>query len=527
MVDARFYRPALVAAALALGACATAPPAPVDASLASRCTRAFAALDAEVDAAGVRDGQAARIDGFPALRATRFLASFAAEPMDDAAFRAWRARLAGEGRDGRLVEIANLPPAATQRALAALAAEGFAALPPPAFVEGCSHALAVRDDADPARREALRAQARVPDDYDDVARAVGLYPLARLAAAAALRAYEAGVHAAYGDPGPGTRVAYAPEGAQPLAAAEVQALLARGRADPLGMPALDDADVDRLLATYAPVVAIAARSDDDRPGRPAFGADGRPAFVPMPVVFGRLAHTRYAGATRVQLVYATWFAARTPAFPGDPLAGTYDAVLWRVTLDDDGAPLAFDAVHACGCYALYVSTPRVAERPRAATLDEQPLVVAQVPVPRHGQRVAVTLAGGTHAIRDVRVVDAPPGGALRYRLGRDDALRSIALPGGGTRSLYRPDGIVAGSERAERFVFWPLGIRDAGAMRQWGRHATAFVGRRHFDEAHLLDRAFVPAREPSTAPRPPAASAYNAALPPHDVQEPPWPTPAT
>jgi hypothetical protein len=27
-------------------------------------------------------------------------------------------------------------------------------------------------------------------------------------------------------------------------------------------------------------------------------------------------------------------------------------------------------------------------------------------------------------------------------------------------------------------------------MRQWGRHATAFVGRRHFDEAGLLDRYF-------------------------------------
>jgi hypothetical protein len=39
-------------------------------------------------------------------------------------------------------------------------------------------------------------------------------------------------------------------------------------------------------------------------------------------------------------------------------------------------------------------------------------------------------------------------------------------------------------------LFWPLGIRAAGAMRQWGRHATAFVGRRHFDEALLLDRYF-------------------------------------
>jgi hypothetical protein len=38
-----------------------------------------------------------------------------------------------------------------------------------------------------------------------------------------------------------------------------------------------------------------------------------------------------------------------------------------------------------------------------------------------------------------------------------------------------------------------MGIESAGAMRQWGRHATAFVGRRHFDEAQLIERYFAPA----------------------------------
>jgi hypothetical protein len=32
-----------------------------------------------------------------------------------------------------------------------------------------------------------------------------------------------------------------------------------------------------------------------------------------------------------------------------------------------------------------------------------------------------------------------------------------------------------------------MGIASAGAMRQWGRHPTAFVGRRHFDDPQLLD----------------------------------------
>ena len=71
--------------------------------------------------------------------------------------------------------------------------------------------------------------------------------------------------------------------------------------------------------------------------------------------------------------------------------------------------------------------------------------------------------------------------------------RSSTLPraAGGTRSAYGSDGLVRGSERGERFFFWPMGIQSAGQMRQWGRHATAFVGRRHFDDPLLFDSYFV------------------------------------
>jgi hypothetical protein len=33
-------------------------------------------------------------------------------------------------------------------------------------------------------------------------------------------------------------------------------------------------------------------------------------------------------------------------------------------------------------------------------------------------------------------------------------------------------------------------IAGAGSMRQWGRHANALIGRRHFDDADLLERRF-------------------------------------
>ena len=69
-------------------------------------------------------------------------------------------------------------------------------------------------------------------------------------------------------------------------------------------------------------------------------------------------------------------------------------------------------------------------------------------------------------------------------------LRSLARFGPGFRSVFGPDGFIAGTDRPEGWLFWPMGIERAGAMRQWGRHATAFVGRRHFDDADLFEKRF-------------------------------------
>jgi outer membrane translocation and assembly module TamA len=40
----------------------------------------------------------------------------------------------------------------------------------------------------------------------------------------------------------------------------------------------------------------------------------------------------------------------------------------------------------------------------------------------------------------------------------------------------------------ERYLFWPTRVPEPGAMRQWGRHATAFVERRYFDDPDLFEK---------------------------------------
>ena len=105
---------------------------------------------------------------------------------------------------------------------------------------------------------------------------------------------------------------------------------------------------------------------------------------------------------------------------------------------------------------------------------------SRLSVLKRGQRIALRIESGTFYVTGLRVVDSIAADATHYRIRDENSLRSVPMPTGGNRSLYRPDGIVAHSARDERFVLWVTAIDSPGAMRQWGQHATAFVGHRYF-----------------------------------------------
>jgi hypothetical protein len=500
---------ALVVAVALGGGCAHGP-VPVTAqgvgsaaaagdTIAIRCERALAALDRATDAAGVGDAEAARIAGFAWLRVDRLLASIAPPTDDTARFAAWVQELARLDAEARLVEIANLPVDRTASLRQELAADGLAPLAPAALLAGCADVLGARDLATAAGRESLRAAAVVPDDYDDALRFFGAYPLAALPFAAGVRRLEDETRAAYALPLPALPVRgrlerYVPRAAAPLAPADVRAVLAHASANPLRIPAPDAIERDALLASFAPVLVVDEFDADDRIGRPRWAAgEAIDVDTAQPVLFARTALTRVGDDVLLQLVYAAWFPARRASHALDPLAGRLDALVWRVTLAPDGVPLLYDSIHACGCYQLFFPTKRLALRTLPPSLDEGALAPqAPVALPP-GARIELRIESGSHYLRRVGIApeSAVAGEPRLYGLAPEASLRTLPRAEGGTRSLYAPDGLVPGTERAERFVFWPMGIASAGAMRQWGRHATAFVGRRHFDEATLIERYFV------------------------------------
>jgi hypothetical protein len=477
----RAARALLAAAALAAAGCATVDPyarAPIAQHLersdaAGDCARLFRAADARIDALGVRDAMAPRVPGFPYLRVDRATAALRDVALAArASFGPWSELMARLDRQARAAELANA---------------GNGDLPSAAALDACRYQLAVADHGELAR---LAEAAQVPDDYSLLMRALGLYPLTRLPFAAGIRAWHDRTRAVFATPlealpVAGRLVRYAP-------AARIDSMPAVAQSTAFGLPLVPAARLAELVRRNAPVLEVDTVTDDDRIGALAWRAGEPPHIgvdVGRPVAYVRIAHTRIAARVHLQLVYTFWFPARPAESAFDLLAGELDGLVWRVTLGEDFEPIVYDSIHPCGCYHMFFPTARVRARPQPETLDEGLFAPQTAALPAPGERIVLRVANRTHYLQRVRTaVDIDD--AITYALHDDDELRSLPLPAGGRRSAFGPDGLVPGSERLERFVFWPMGIASAGQMRQWGRHATAFVGRRHFDDPLLFDQYF-------------------------------------
>lgn len=484
-----------------LGACASAPQrAVVGQNPAGECASLFARDDARILHAGVRDAEYRAIEGHPYLRIDRFHAALTPRLDDPAARAAWLGRLAALDTTSRRIEYRNLAP--DQR-------RGTQEI---TRLEACAqHAITTLLADDDAFRSLL-ARAGIGDNYSAVRRVVGLYPLAApfaLRGVARLQARENRhfTAAALSKPAPADGAVYGfadPE--PPDGLAERVRHVPR---DALGIPVPDAATLARLFAAHSPVFALDADGAADRIGHLHAGAATIQVDPADPVVYTYASHTMFEGTVLLQLNYVVWFPARAARSRFDIYAGPLDGITWRVTLDSDGSVLLADTMHNCGCY--YMAFPGHALAPRTGVGEfAEPLWVPQTLPPAGDGRFVIQLSGGEHYVRGIRAMNAAQS-ITPLRVVPYAALKNLPLPGSDiTRNAFAPDGLIHDSARAERFLLWPFGIRSAGAMREAGHHAIAFVGNRHFDDPDLLDRYFVRAapssREASSTQRPPRFS---------------------
>jgi hypothetical protein len=453
------------------------------------CLSWYRKLDTVLAEHELIDPSVAKIPGFPFLRTDRFLASFRHQPLSDAAYADWLERMRQLDESLRLSEAANLPQTAAKAVLAEAPLPGALEQ----VLRQCGSRLVKAALQRTETQPIIRRHARVPDTYRSWQRIAGAYWLMQYPVRMALDRQHKKLAASFKQPleelpVQGRLIRYAPMPGGFLTAAEMAAMLRTAYQNPLGIPALADEKLERLFNQFAPVWEIDTRNDTDKIGKIYLTGQGEPRIdVRHPVVYRKQAYIRRQGRILLQLIYQIWLPAREKTGWTDLYGGDLDSLIWRVTLGPEGVPIAYDSIHACGCYYLLFPGPdhlSVAPKDGAEKILSPKRIDAVLP----GQRLLLRLETRTHYLQQTAVIpETVHTPAAFYETRPYESLLSLPLPDGSRRSLFGRDGTIAASARPERYLFWPYGVPSPGAMRQWGMHAIAFTGRRHFDDPFLLE----------------------------------------
>jgi hypothetical protein len=490
MTMSRFLFAALVVSLGALSGCTGLTPNTVHRDAMS-CEERLSYVDGVVGDNAVQNASASPVVGYLFLRANRNSVLMARQLDADGDGKVDRA----DQWDALILQMRSLDRAARQSEIANLPASSGISYE---AVENCANAMAASLTSD--QYQTLLPAVFVPDDYLDFQRIAGLYPLTAFPAYFGYEKWKQENFASFAvndndliHSGAWREYAVAASQTDGFNPADIDQ-------DAFGQWRPSDGELENLAQAYAPIFRVRAGRDRDKAGRPTLLARDALAVVDTddPTVYYRLSHTYFAGRWRPQIVYEIWFPERPATSRFDILAGHLDALIWRVTLDEDGAPLIADTIHGCGCYHMFF--PSHALQRISAPEDHDIRETAEMPA---GYLTSSILTRPVLWIDKTSHYLLKVTGAAENKTSADITKQNAVLRpaqeldhlqlqnGQGTASLFDEDGFVPGTERLERLILWPMGVDKPGAMRQWGDHATAFVGRRHFDEATLMDRYFI------------------------------------
>jgi len=450
------------------------------------CADFFASIDKRTEEAGVIDSGVFRVKNYPYLRVNRFIASFREEVDNKAAFAKWVDRMQALDQDARKYEIANLPDPAVAELDSANNRTGLFSK-----VVTCGDLLKASDFQSVKNQEELSKSVSVPDDYISLRRVLGIYPLTRLFVSQGVSNWHAKVHKSFSlEPPTNWRsIRYVP--AKKIETSSVRQIVDPNKRDALGIPVYSPEERKALFWMYAPAWEIQNHDDYDRIGAPIWTDKGvLDVNTDKSVTYTVLSFTRFGKEILTQLNYIIWFPLRPKKGVLDIYGGVLDGLNYRVTLDNNGEALSYETIHSCGCYYKAYPTNRLQIRENI-DYAEPPLILKAPEVNPSKDLMAVAMESRTHYVQHLYPLsrELQPAMAV-YPLVDYGQLRSLPYSGDDRRSMFNLYGIAPGSERLERFIFWPTGVLSPGAMRQWGRHAVAFVGKRHFDDPFYMDKMF-------------------------------------
>ncbi len=441
------------------------------------CADSLAALDRLLEK-HVGTLHATRIKGHPALRSQRFTYSFIeqADPSIEPATIV--SAMQQSAQLGLRLEWQNLNPTLQQQWLARYQQDDFAD-----FANNClSKAKLHYSQASASSTAALLAQLTAEDDYSTAAKIFGLYPLSSQLFARAVVDEQDHLKQTWLAASQQPYSGFAPQQARLLVPEELGLPLS----DPLLLDSLgritDAAQVERLLRWHAPQWLIEQADQNNLPGKPLWQQQHLAVDLSEALSYSKISYGRFKQQTTIQLNYILWFKQRPKLNNLDWVAGQHDALVFRIHLSPELNIIAYDSIHLCGCwYTLML--PSQQSYIAAEQVGQEPVLMHRVKAARN---MRVSVSADTHQI--VGLSPASLSDALfqqRYQLLPWQSL--LSLPRGeGQSSVFDNNGYVFGSQRLERWFFWPMGVKQPGSLRRFGDHAISFIGERYFDQADLL-----------------------------------------
>lgn len=456
----------------------------------------FTYLDEAVEKEGVRDASSFPVKGFPYLRTNRFLGALSLNLQEEHQKTAWVYMLQKLALESRTKEIRNLPPKAVcrlnlmQPSVALPSKEALLAR-----TVFYSEQLLQQDQKRPGFYDAVRQSMTIAGEYSTWMRVMG-YPLA--APVVSLMTCRAQRKFSEWHRKPedalslrGELVTYQFVETNPYDKKMLTRIFSTAERDTFGLLLLSAKERNTILRAFAPVIYQDAVGDYDRFGK-VFWDGEKPAVDPnRPTVYYYFTHAFLKGQPFLQVNYVIWYSARRgPAAPWIE-RGRLDGLTLRLSLDPAGRPFMLDVMNNCGCYHFFVprreAIKQIIEKPLA--LD--PFVPQWLPESFPARRLRLRVNSGWHQVNHIGVEEKTGTTVMQYTLLPYDILENLPYMKSDRRSIFDSAGIVKDSKRIEPLVFFPMGIRRVGSMRQRGHHAIKLVGRAYFDDPFLFEKNFV------------------------------------
>ncbi len=446
-------------------------------------------LDNLVEKEEINNAYGIKVSGFPYLRSNRFFSYIKDTLKNKEQKEAWVKYLQELDLSARVSEIKNLSDSSIKKLGKSTNASGRDEIL--TKLKHYSNKMLENDQKNPHFFDTLISLVETPDDYSTAMRVFGGYPFAYLPVAFFSDRLFEKMKKTFKIPVDKLKVhgklQHYSNKNHFFKNTEVKRIFAESPKDTLGLPLLSAKDKNTLLNSFAPDYEQDASGRYDRPGEVIWKDEELNVDTNKPSVYYYFSHMFYKDKPVIQLNYVIWYSKRDGPLAPWYEKGVLDGFNFRVTLDTKGTPVMVDIVHQCGCFHFFVPNKKVVKSIVSQSFQFDALVLSWLPEEFPKKRISLRVASGGHLIENINIENTSE--KIYYKLVPYENL--VSLPYGKSRkSMFDTDGIGYGTERAEPYFFFPMGVPEIGAMRQRSHHPTKLIGKAHFDDPMFLNDSF-------------------------------------